>query len=150
MPSKSAQSVDIVALAHAYRRLVLWVGVQLVVSVVNTLVTPASAESSVGWQLALMVLTLILLLVSVGAIVVNGYKTAEALGSSLPVLWAVAMFFPCINIITLLVLSSRATKACRERGVPVGFLGPDLEAARRQGTGGVADVFGGPPGDEPR
>lgn len=95
-------------------------------------------------------LTSALILVTLLAIIIYGYRTADALGSAVPILWAVAMFFPCINLITLLVLSSRATNACRERGVPVGFLGPDLDAARRQGTEGMADIFGEPPESGPR
>jgi hypothetical protein len=99
-------------LALSYRQLVLWVGVQILIS------------------LGLLVfnsLSLILvpaLVATIIALAFYAYRTAEALGSSSAPLWAVAMLIPCINIITLLVLSSKATAVCRANGVPVGFLGP--------------------------
>jgi hypothetical protein len=38
------------------------------------------------------------------------------------------MFLPCINILTLLVLSSKAQSWCRRYGIRVGFLGPTKES----------------------
>jgi hypothetical protein len=103
---------NISALALSYRQLVLWVGVQLLISL-GLLVSNS--------------LSLILfpaLIVTIIALAFYAYRTAEALGSSSAPLWAVAMLIPCINVITLLVLSSKATDVCRANGVPVGFLGP--------------------------
>lgn len=99
-------------LAVSYRQLVLWVGVQISLSIglllfgsLAIIITPA-------------------IVVTVVALAFYAFRTAEALGSSSALLWAVAMLIPCINIITLLVLSSKATDVCRSNGVPVGFLGP--------------------------
>jgi hypothetical protein len=46
------------------------------------------------------------------------------------------MFLPCINIIGLLVLSSKAQAWCRQYGIKVGFFGPtkeSIEELRRRG-----------------
>lgn len=64
------------------------------------------------------------LLVTIVALALYAYRTAEALGSSSALLWAVAMLIPCINVLTLLMLSSNATDVCRANGTPVGILGP--------------------------
>jgi hypothetical protein len=115
-------TLDPSQLAFSYRRLVLWFGVQLVVALVGPIVTLAVGESTLG--LVVLMLRLIALLGTVVALAVYAYKTAEALGSSVGALWAVAMLIPCANVVTILVLSSRATAACRAAGIPVGFLGP--------------------------
>jgi hypothetical protein len=57
-------------------------------------------------------------------LVYYGYRTATALGSGVAWLWALAMVVPCVNVVTLLALSSKATRACRENGIEVGLLGP--------------------------
>jgi hypothetical protein len=101
-------------LAVGYRQLVLWVGVQIVMSLGLLLFD----------FLALILVPA--LAVTVVALAFYAYRTAEALGSSVAPLWAVAMLIPCINIITLLVLSSKATAVCRANGVPVGFFGPSV------------------------
>ena len=46
----------------------------------------------------------------------------------MPVLWAIAMFLPCINVISLLVLSAKAQAWCKQHGVKVGFFGPTKES----------------------
>ncbi len=104
---------DISKLASSYRQLVLWVGMQLLLSV----------------GLLLNVVPLLLfpaLIVTVVAIAVYAARTAAALGSSAASLWAVAMLIPLINVITLLVLSSKATQTCRANGIAVGLLGPRI------------------------
>jgi hypothetical protein len=99
--------------ASSYRQLVLWVGAQLVISL-----------SVMLFGRVLSLLLVPALLITVVALAIYAYRTADALGSSAAPLWAVAMLVPCINIITLLVLSSKATEVCRANGIPVGFLGP--------------------------
>jgi hypothetical protein len=99
-------------LALSYRQLVLWVGAQIIISIgllvfnsLSVILVPALVATTI-------------------ALAFYAYRTAEALGSSSAPLWAVAMLIPCINIVTLLILSSKATDVCRANGVPVGFLGP--------------------------
>jgi hypothetical protein len=109
-----AATTNISSLALSYRRLVLWVGVQLVVSI--TLILFSS----------LSVILVPALLATIIALALYAFRTAEAIGSSTAPLWSIAMLIPCVNGITLLVLSSKATAVCRANGVPVGFLGPRL------------------------
>ncbi len=109
--------LDVPALARAYKSLVLWFGVELLLTIFN------SAMSKVPLVGAFVALGLLVTLVMLA---VYAYRTSRALGSSVGWLWAVAMLVPCANVITLLVLSSKATSACRERGIEVGFLGPKL------------------------
>jgi hypothetical protein len=64
--------------------------------------------------------------------VVYIYRLAKSLGFT-AIIYAIAMLIPCINLLTLLVVISRATKRLKEGGVKVGFLGvrkPDLERLR--------------------
>jgi len=52
-----------------------------------------------------------------------------------PALWAVAMCVPCANLIVLLLLNSRATAWCRERGIEVGLFGPTRQSLERLRSG---------------
>jgi hypothetical protein len=56
------------------------------------------------------------------------YRTGEALGSRVPLLWVLGMVTPFVSIIVLLTLSSRAAAICRQNGIPVGFFGPKLSS----------------------
>jgi len=106
--------INISVLASSYRQLVVWVLFQLLLSVGLLL-----SEN----------LTLILGPVLFATIIVLSflaYRTAGALGSSAAPVWAFAMLIPVVNIVTLLSLSSRATRVCRANGVTVGFLGPRI------------------------
>jgi hypothetical membrane protein len=71
---------------------------------------------------------------SIGALVlalVGLFRLASGLGYSTPirVLLAVCMFLPLVNLITLLVLSSKATRALRDAGYKVGLMGATKSAA---------------------
>jgi hypothetical protein len=93
-------------LAVAYRNLVLCFGGQLFLTAVdvwgNLSLQGVAAE-------ALGTLVSIGMLGSAAALTYFGYRTAQAMGSGVPWAWAVGMLVPCVNILTLLVLSSRAT-----------------------------------------
>jgi hypothetical protein len=119
-----AAQVSIKALAGAYRRLVLWFGAQLILNCGAMGARPLLGGSILGRVVG--VLALVGSLITIGALAYYGYRTAAALGSGVGWLWAVAMFVPCVNAITLLVLSSRATQACAAHGIPVGLLGPKV------------------------
>ncbi len=116
-----ASEIDVAGLAVAYRRLVLWFGGQLILNF-GWMGLQLVDGGIVGAILALGVLAG--LLATVCALAYYGYRTAIALGSGVGWLWGLAMFVPCANVITLLVLSSRATRMCRANGIPVGFFGP--------------------------
>jgi hypothetical protein len=109
-------------LALAYRTLVRLYGVALVLALVRLTVrsTPGMTAH------VIMVLVSVIALCTGAALIVFGYRTAEALDSGSPLLWAMAMVVPFLNVAVLLVLSRRSTRMCRAVGIPVGFLGPRL------------------------
>jgi hypothetical protein len=113
---REASGFDVQVLARAYKSLVGWFGVQLVLTMANSSVPMGPIKSLISLGILATIIPL----------VIFAYRTAKGLGSNIAVVWAVAMFVPCVNIITLLVLSSRATSACRERNIPVGFFGPKI------------------------
>jgi len=116
-----AVQVNIPELSVAYRKLVLWVGTQLVIGVILRVLL-RSVQPPLAVIVALA--TLIFALTSAAALAIYAYRTAKALGSFVGVLWGLAMVVPLVNLATLLLLSSKATRACRAAGVRVGFLGP--------------------------
>jgi hypothetical protein len=116
--------IDVGALAHAYRRLVLWFGVQLLLSISSAAIQAATADAAVGVLLSFLILGG--MLATLAALVYYGYRTANALGSGVAWLWGVGMLIPCVNVITLLTLSAKATRACRANNIEVGFLGPKV------------------------
>jgi hypothetical protein len=113
---RETSGFDVQVLARAYKSLVSWFGVQLLIEIFSSSVPPGPLKGLVS----------LALLASIVPLTIFAYRTAKALGSSLAAVWAVAMFVPCVNVITLLVLSSRATSACRQRNIPVGFFGPKI------------------------
>ncbi len=115
-------SIDVHALAGAYRNLVLWFGGQLLLNAVSC------GARGLGGAAEIVVSLVVLagVLTTLVALVYYGYRTAEALRSPVAWLWAVGMLVPCVNVITLLALSSQATRACRENGIEVGLLGPKI------------------------
>lgn len=133
------------AIAKLYRRLVLLVGGQILMSVVaQFLGALASTGAPEGVSAIVAILTMLILLAALTVVVFlvgTAYKLARRLGSGTPVLWAVAMFFPCVNIITLLVLSSKAQSWCRRHGVKVGFFGPTKESIEQLRQRSTTSVF---------
>lgn len=109
---RSLASIDVDGLAQAYRNLVLWFGVELV--------SPVFGFSGISWLQSLVVLACSI------ALTIYSYRTAKALGSTVAWVWGLAMFVPCLNAITLLVISSKATAACKENGIEVGLFGPKI------------------------
>jgi len=67
-------------------------------------------------------------LVVVVAAMVYVYRLAKALKGMSPVLAVIAMLIPCANLITLVVLSMKATTMIRGAGFQVGLMGADIEA----------------------
>jgi len=107
-------------IARLYRRLVLLVGLQILLSMLRVPLALASP--------AMAALVILALLASTIAIVVTAYQLTDQMGTGSPVLWALAMFLPCVNIISLLVLSSKAQTWCRQYDIKVGLLGPTRES----------------------
>jgi uncharacterized protein DUF4339 len=112
------------SIARLYRRLVLLVGLQILLGFFQL---PAQTNRSPGAALLSLVVFPVLLGLLV-AVAVTAYKLTSLLETGVPILWAIAMFIPCINIITLLALSSKAQTWCQRYGIKVGLLGPTKES----------------------
>jgi hypothetical protein len=127
------------AIARLYRRLVLLVGAQLLLGFFfNSLSVVARGSAAVG----ILVLLAFPVVVAISIfIAITAYKLSNRLQSGLPILWAIAMFIPCVNIITLLALSSIATSWCRRHGIKVGFFGPTKESIEEIRRSSVTSAF---------
>jgi hypothetical protein len=123
MPA-AAEGVDpalIEGVARHYRRLVLLVGAQILLAF--ALQAPAVAgTSAIVVLFAFGVLLLALAITIIMAVTV--YRLMSLLDDGVPALWAMAILLPVINIIILLVISSKAQTWCKRHGIPVGFFGP--------------------------
>ena len=108
--------------ALRYRRLVLLVGVQLVSQLPRLFVEDPPSDLQMIVVLVGMVSGFVASIVAA----VTAYQLSRDLNSGMPILWAIGMFVPLINILLLLAISSRAQNWCKERGIPVGFLGPKI------------------------
>jgi len=116
-------------IAQLYRSLVLLVGLQILLGFFRLPVDISVSTESGASLVALFALIVILV-----AIAFTAHKLTQYLGERSPLLWALAMFLPCINVIGLLAISSKAQIWCRRHGIKVGFFGPtkaSIEALRR-------------------
>lgn len=118
-------AIDVPGLAMSYKRLVLLFGAQLLCSLFGLTALFFPPQSIVVF--AIVWFRLLAVIVTIIAITIYAYRVSKALGSRVSLLWAMAMVVPCVNTITLLALSSNATRACRANGIPVGFLGPKVQ-----------------------
>jgi hypothetical protein len=124
----SVPLVAVEAVARLYRRLVLLVGIQLVLSPFQVLTL--ERYSSEGGLFQIEVLMLLSLLVAM-AMAHTAYELTRRLGTDSPISWAAPMLLPFVNIVVLLALSSKAQGWCRRSGITVGFLGPTQESLDR-------------------
>lgn len=135
-------SLNLPDLTVAYRRLVLWVGVNVVATLCSLLLqtmwphhrqksgifslfTITTVDGGLGYLVLSYVLSTLNLVV-LAALMIYTYRTARALEFSSLALWGsvLLMLVPSLPIIVLLVLSSKAAKVCRDNGIPVGLFGP--------------------------
>jgi hypothetical protein len=132
MPTTMAAALQAERVAVLYRRIVLLVGGQMLAGCFGQVMAGGADAGGAGALLAMVGL-----LVLVGALVfgvmcaIATFQLMRELGSPVPWLWGVAIFVPCVSIIVLLVLSSRAQAWCKERGIEVGLLGPTKESIDR-------------------
>jgi putative effector of murein hydrolase len=62
------------------------------------------------------------------AMAVTVYRLMSLLEAGLPALWAMPIFVPVVNLLTLLVISQKMQGWCRKRRIYVGLLGPATES----------------------
>lgn len=114
-----ASEERIVRIARSYRSLLLWfVGTLLVQGGVRHL--PGIAA----------LIGLVVLLAMLAGMLVATYRLADDLDLMAP-LWTIGMLVPVVNLVVLLMLSSKANKACRAAGLSVGLLGPSAPSIAR-------------------
>jgi uncharacterized membrane protein YqjE len=118
-PSRLAVVEDAETMARLYRRLVLLVGLQILLGVLQMPLILMRAPAALFPLVALGVLL---------ANSVTAYQLTRSMGSRVSLAWAIAMFVPCVNMIVLLVLSSKAQSWCKRYGIKVGLLGPTRES----------------------
>jgi hypothetical protein len=106
-----------IAVATEFRRLVLLFG-GLMLVVAKVAYAPVGPS---GVQMVIAALAAFGLLI---AMAVTAYRLMALLEEGVPVLWAIATFLPVVNLLVLLVISSKAQAFCRKRGIYVGLLGP--------------------------
>jgi len=135
-------SLNLRDLTVAYRRLVLWVGVNVLATLsflflqtmwphhreksgLFSLFTITTVDGGLGYLVLSYAMSTVNLVV-VAALMIYTYRTAKALAFSSLALWGsvLAMLVPSLPIIVLGVLSSKAGKVCRDNGIPVGLFGP--------------------------
>lgn len=120
----TSPTLNIPELVLNYRGLVHCFVGQLLLTPAAGVIGTARATPKPAWLLS-PTINLAYIAVTV-ALVFYSYRTARSLHLSQPVLWALAMFVPGANLITLLALSAKSTAICREHGIAVGLLGPRL------------------------
>jgi hypothetical protein len=115
----------VVAVATLYRRLVLLVGGQMALGIALQMFVPAGPPI-VSALLGLLVLAAAFAVSIVMAVTV--YRLMPLLDEGVPLLWALAIFLPIVNLVTLLVISQKSQAWCRQRSIYVGLLGPAKES----------------------
>lgn len=107
------------SVASAYRLLILL----FLLRIFGYVITQATQlPSTIQWPLSL---------VFAGVLAAAAYRLATLLRARLPLLWAVAMFLPLLNLLSLFFLSRQGTRFFQERGVRVGFFGPSTTALEK-------------------
>ena len=116
--------------AKSFRGVLVYFGMQYLIGFgVNAMAIAAQGAPEAAPLVGLVVLggavgaifCLIMLLVSI-------YRCSSAMGS-IGLLWVIAMFLPCLNLITLLAINSQAKTFLEKRGVKV-RVGRELRVER--------------------
>jgi hypothetical protein len=109
-------------IAKYYRLLVLLVGLQIVLGFFQFPGMTSATPSTLSLIVSLALLGIL------AAMAFTAYHLTRLLDERLPILWGMAMFLPCINIIGLLLISSKAQVWCKRYGIAVGLFGPTKES----------------------
>lgn len=120
-------------IARLYRRLVVLVGLYLILACFGRVSPGAIRDSTAALVVGLVVLVCGLWLLL--ELLWTARKLMSHLGARYPVLWALGMALPCVNILVLLGISSRANAWCARHNIEVGFLGPTKASLERLRTG---------------
>jgi hypothetical protein len=88
----------------------------------SQLIVPVALVPSVGPIIALGL---------AGGLAFYIYKMAEAVGSWVPLLWALASLVPLLGIIVLLIINQMATMVLKNANIRVGLMGANKEDIAR-------------------
>ena len=125
---------DAEQIAKSYRLLVLLVGLQLLIGVFQL---PGQISPSLETSTFALVISLALMFL-LATTAFTAYHLTHRLGESWPIIWGIVMLVPCLNLLGLLMISTRAQVWCRRYGIEVGFFGPtkkSIEEIRRRAAG---------------
>jgi len=109
------------------RGLTIWYAVYLVVSLLGPW-PGRPADSNSGWVRTPVAILLFAVAI---ALADTMYRVALRVRARYPGLWACAPVIPIFNLVAPVILHGRLKQWLRERGVPVGLLGPTRQTARR-------------------
>jgi hypothetical protein len=116
------------AITKLYRRLVLLVGGEFLLNLAVLALAIEIMDKKVKGMIDVLMLGLLVMLAASVFIAITAYKLSRRLRDDSPLFWALALFLPYLNVLSLLVLSSSATSWCRRHGIEVGLLGPTKES----------------------
>jgi hypothetical protein len=123
--------VTMEAVAVAFRQLLIWFGVQQLAAIFAQVVT-VSGTNIFGINSPLAVLAnlfgWVVVLAPTIVLLVWVYRLTSSMESKAPWAWLIAMFFPCLNLLFLLMVNSNASAWCNRHGIAVGLLGPSTAA----------------------
>jgi hypothetical protein len=123
------------AITKLYRRLILLVGGEFLLGYAVLALAIKVTDKQVKGMSGALILGLLVVFATSVFIAITAYKLSRRLRAGAPLFWALALFLPWLNVLSLLVLSSSATSWCRRHGIKVGLLGPtreSIEAIRRR------------------
>ena len=121
----SGRLEDLVAVARYHRYIILCIVAYLALAIGSTALQGAVAGSELELPLTIVTGLMVIPIVICG-VVFTILLSTKVMGRVAGVLLGLLCVVPLINVLVLLVLSSRATKIIRENGYRVGFFGADL------------------------
>jgi hypothetical protein len=131
LPSEpSSQEIqETLKVAKAFRGVLVYFGLQYLLGFcMNVFGGMAQASPDTAALFGIIVLCFVAgVFYAFVMLMVNVYRFGNGVGGA-GVLWVIAMFLPCLNLITLLVINSKGKSFLEQRGVKVGFLGPSPDA----------------------
>jgi len=122
--------------AVAFRQMLVWFGLQQLASILWRMSADAQRAGHESLLRGLIALAMAgAALAATVMLVIWVYRLAASMGFKAPWAWMIAMLWPCVNLLFLLLINRKASAWCKQRGVLVGFLGPSeatIEQLRRQ------------------
>lgn len=123
---ESMEKSNLMAVAEGQKRIIILLLVYLLVYFLSLMILLPIIISSSRPPVYFLVGNTIIYIVFALVFIFLTYKLASALDQS-PILVAVLMFVPLVNIIVVMLLSNKATKRLKNAGIKVGLLGVNMK-----------------------